>query len=165
VTPVLSVHEGDITTLAVDAIVNAANSALIRGGGVDGAIHRAAGPELQEACNRLGGCATGDAKITPGFRLPARFVIHAVGPVWRGGAQGEAELLASCYRKSLELAAERGLRSIAFPAISTGIYGYPLEEAAGVAVRTVREVGGVSRVVFACFGAEAVRAYRALLDV
>lgn len=165
VNPRLSVHEGDITTLEVDAIVNAANSALIRGGGVDGAIHRAAGPELQEACHRLGGCATGDAKITPGFRLAARFVIHAVGPVWRGGGEGEAELLASCYRRSLELAAEHSLRSIAFPAISTGIYGYPLREAAEIAVRTVREVGGVSEVFFACFGAEALRTYRDLLGV
>ena len=154
----------DITTLDTDAIVNAANEALAPGGGVCGAIHRAAGPELARACAAIGQCPTGEARITPGFRLSAKYVIHAVGPVWRGGAAGEAELLASAYRSALRLADEHGLRSIAFPAISTGIYGYPLGQATDVAVRAVRECGergsGVQRVVFACFGAEVERAYR-----
>jgi O-acetyl-ADP-ribose deacetylase (regulator of RNase III) len=155
----------DITTLDVDAIVNAANDALAPGGGVCGAIHRAAGPELAAACATIGGCPTGEARLTPGFRLPARWVIHAVGPVWHGGGAGEADLLASAYRSSLRLAGAQGLRSIALPAISTGVYGYPLREAAGVAVRAVRsaleECPGVAEVTFACFSPEALAAYRA----
>lgn len=154
----------DITTLDVDAIVNAANDALAPGGGVCGAIHRAAGPELAAACATIGGCPTGEARVTPGFRLPARWVIHAVGPVWHGGGAGEADLLASAYRSSLRLAGAQGLRSIALPAISTGVYGYPLREAAGVAVRAVRsaleECPGVAEVTFACFSPEALAAYR-----
>ena len=154
----------DITKLHVDAIVNAANPALSPGGGVCGAIHRAAGPELALACAEQGGCPTGDARITPGFKLPARYVIHAVGPVWHGGTQGEPELLAGAYRASLELAREHGCRSIAFPAISTGIYGYPLEEATRIAVDAARAFGetpgSVELVHFACFSPDALDAYR-----
>jgi O-acetyl-ADP-ribose deacetylase (regulator of RNase III) len=152
----IDIVEGDITRLDVDAIVNAANTMLAPGGGVCGAIHRASGPELAEACAKLGGCATGEAKITPGFQLPARYVIHAVGPVWGGGERGEDRLLADCYRNSLRLAGEQGLASIAFPAISTGIYGFPPERAAHIAVRTVRDAlpgfPSIDRVVFCCFG-------------
>jgi O-acetyl-ADP-ribose deacetylase (regulator of RNase III) len=154
----------DITTLATDAIVNAANTALAPGGGVCGAIHRTAGPELAEACARLAPCPTGQARITPGFRLPARFVIHAVGPVWQGGGTGEAKLLASAYRESLRIARDHEVASIAFPAISTGIYGYPLAEATDVAVHTVRadvsEPGSLCLVIFACFDDRALREYR-----
>lgn len=151
----------DITTLDVDAIVNAANEQLRPGGGVCGAIHRAAGPELGQVCARLGNCPTGEARLTPGFQLPAKFVIHAVGPVWRGGKAREADLLASTYRSVLRLAAERGLRSVAFPALSTGIFGYPLRAATEVAVETVRQVldtgSSVDKVIFACFSLEALR--------
>lgn len=154
----------DITTLGTDAIVNAANRQLAPGGGVCGAIHRAAGPELARACAALGGCPTGEARITPGFALPARYVIHAVGPVWQGGGSGEAELLASAYRSALVLAREHGCRSVAFPAISTGIYGYPLEEATEIAVRTVRdfaaEAAPLELVHFACFSDDVLAAYR-----
>jgi O-acetyl-ADP-ribose deacetylase (regulator of RNase III) len=157
----------DITTLDVDSIVNAANSSLLGGGGVDGAIHKVAGHQLLEACRRLGGCETGEAKITPGFNLSARYVIHTVGPVWNGGQHGEAELLANCYRNSLQLAEENGVKSIAFPSISTGIYGYPIEEAAKVAIETVKsmepDLKSVEEVIFCCFSRRALDVYQALL--
>ncbi|MBM4156663.1 MAG: O-acetyl-ADP-ribose deacetylase [Lentisphaerae bacterium] len=158
-----------ITTLDVDAIVNAANVTLLGGGGVDGAVHRAAGPGLLLECMGLGGCRTGDAKITRGHHLRARHVVHAVGPVWRGGSRGEADLLAGCYRRAIELAHERGLRSIAFPCISTGIYGYPVAAAAEIAVRTVREalsrLGAGIDVTFCCFSPGDLAVYEALLAV
>lgn len=163
----LEVVLGDITKLQVDAIVNAANTSLLGGGGADGAIHRAAGKELLAACEKLGGCATGDAKATPGFKLPAKWVFHAVGPVWNGGTRGEDEKLAGCYRRSVELAKEHDCRSIAFPAISTGIYRFPLKRAAEIAIRTVRETSAdsvVERVIFCCFSAEAEKVYKAILS-
>lgn len=161
----LLVVRGDITSEDVDAVVNAANSSLLGGGGVDGAIHRAAGPDLLHACRLLGGCRTGEAKVTPGFGLLARWVVHTVGPVWRGGDRGEAAVLASCYRSSLGRCDEVGARTVAFPAISTGIYGYPVERAAEVAVATVRATPtDVEEVRFVCFDEVTARAYRTELD-
>lgn len=163
--PALRAVHADITTLAVDAIVNAANASLLGGGGVDGAIHRAAGPQLLEACRALGGCPVGEARITPGYRLPARYVIHTVGPVWHGGGHGETALLAACYRNSLALADAAACTSVAFPSISTGVYGYPLERAAPVAVASVAGFIGssVREVLFCCFSAADLRCYEAVL--
>jgi O-acetyl-ADP-ribose deacetylase (regulator of RNase III) len=160
--------KGDITKVEVDAIVNAANTTLLGGGGVDGAVHRAAGPELLEECSTLGGCATGDAKITKGYRLPARYVIHTPGPVWRGGTKGEPDLLASCYRKSLELAVENGCKSVAFPSISCGVYGYPFDQAAQIAIREVssfiQKDSRLEKVIFVCFSQEAYDLYNKILS-
>ena len=164
---IIEVVQGDITVQDVDAIVNAANSSLLGGGGVDGAIHRAAGPGLLAECRGLGGCPTGEARITGGHRLPSRWVIHTVGPVWQGGASGEDELLARCYRRCIELAAAHAIRSIAFPSISTGAYGFPMDRAAPIAVGTVRgalaENAGLDLVRFVCYGREAYELYSALL--
>lgn len=164
----IEIVQGDITKLHVEAIVNAANTSLLGGGGVDGAIHRVAGPQLLEECRTLRGCATGDAKLTQGYRLPARYVIHTVGPVWRGGKNREDELLASCYRRSLELAVKHGITTVAFPAISTGIYGFPLERAARIAVKEVtaflQEHSNVDKVVFACFDQTTSNVYGKILS-
>ncbi len=160
----IKVVQGDITQLEVDAIVNAANETLLGGGGVDGAIHRAAGPGLKEYCAKLGGCPTGEAKITPGFKLPAKYVIHTVGPVWRGGKANEAALLASCYRHSLELALAHGIKTMAFPSISTGAYGYPKEEAAKIAIAVMREYESkFDEIIACCFSAADKAVYERLL--
>jgi len=165
----IELFKGDITKLKVDAIVNAANSSLLGGGGVDGAIHRAAGKELLTECRTLNGCKTGDAKITKGYNLPAKFVIHTVGPVWNGGKSGEPEKLASCYRRSLELAVENGIKTIAFPNISTGVYGYPKKEAAKIAIQTVTTFlennNEINQVIFCIFDNENFEYYRELLQI
>lgn len=160
----IEICQADITTLKVDAIVNAANNALLGGGGVDGAIHSAAGPDLLEACRALAGCETGDAKITPGFNLPARFVVHTVGPVWYGGQQGEPDLLESAYRRSFDVALENGVSSIAFPAISTGVYGYPKQQAAEIALRVMQEYSPQFKtIVVACFSEADAALYKNII--
>lgn len=163
----IEVVEGDITKLKVDAIVNAANCSLLGGGGVDGAIHRAAGRELVEACRVFGGCETGEARITPGFKLPAKFVIHTPGPIYRDGLHGEPKLLRSCYENSMKLAEENGCETVAFPAISAGVYGYPKKDATRIAVRTVREypTQNVKKVIFCCFGEEMLKIYQNVLKM
>jgi O-acetyl-ADP-ribose deacetylase (regulator of RNase III) len=163
----IEIHKGDITKLKVDAIVNAANTSLLGGGGVDGAIHRAAGPELLEFNRKLGGCATGEAKISPGFKLPAKFIIHTVGPVWDGGKNNEAKLLANCYKNSLKLARENKVKTIAFPAISTGVYRFPLERATKIAVDEVKKFleknESIEKVIFVCFDEETYQIYKDVL--